>query len=59
MTWVNFGNKLNYCGFNTNSKKSFTIQYIFNYVINSARNYNHNAEKENKKVYNVKSIIRI
>ena len=43
LTSVNFGNRLNCCGFNT-QKKIFIIQYLFNYVIQTTTNYNENID---------------
>ena len=48
LTSVNFGNKLNCHGFNI-QKKSFTTQFLFNYVIQPTINYNENADQENEK----------
>ena len=33
LTYINFGNKLKCDGFNKQKKKSFTMQYLFNYII--------------------------
>ena len=41
LTSVNFGNRLNCCGFNT-QKKIFII--LFNYVIQTTTNYNENID---------------